>query len=257
MSQILLVNDFVSRAKIAGNMMDPVLSSEGHDVYFLPTALISHNFSLGNVASLDTNTYIKESLDARSKLNFKFDLIFIGYIANVEQKDLIVDYIKSINNEALVILDPIMGDDGSLYKGLSEEKIEIYKDMLEYADIIIPNHTEARLLGLNNYDDLIKTSKNYVITSVEEDYKSYTLGISDNLHKVYYEKLDAKYLGTGDLFDALFINQYLETSDFNLSVENTVKNMSRILSIQNENNKSGDSIVIEVILPKLKGANNA
>ncbi len=257
MSQILLINDFVSRGKIAGNMVDPVLSHAGHDVYFLPTALISHNFSLGNVAVLDTNKYIKDCLNVWKKLDFNFDLVLIGYIENIEQKNIIVDYLKSIPDEVLVILDPIMGDDGSLYPGLGDEKIQIYKEILAYADIILPNYTEASLLGLNNFDDLIENDKKYVITSIEEDNKSYTLGISDKLHRVYYEKLDAKYAGTGDLFDGLFINYYLDTCDFNLSVEKTVEDMSKILSIQNEDYKDNISIAIEAILPKIGGACHA
>ena len=257
MSQILLINDFVSRGKIAGNMVDPVLSHAGHDVYFLPTTLISHNFSLGNVAVLDTNKYIKDCLNVWKKLDFNFDLVFIGYIENIDQKDIIVDYLKSISDEVLVILDPIMGDDGSLYPGLSDEKIQIYKEILAYADIILPNHTEASLLGLDNFDDLLEGNNKYVITSIEEDNKSYILGISNKLHKVYYEKLDAKYAGTGDLFDGLFINHYLETCDFNLSIEKTVENMSKILSIQNEDFKDNISIAIEAILPKIGGAYNA
>ena len=150
-----------------------------------------------------------------------------------------------------------MGDDGSLYPGLGDEKIQIYKEILAYADIILPNHTEASLLGLDNFDDLLEGNNKYVITSIEEDNKSYILGISNKLHKVYYEKLDAKYAGTGDLFDGLFINHYLETCDFNLSIEKTVENMSKILSIQNEDFKDNISIAIEAILPKIGGTCHA
>mgnify|MGYP002713382571 CR=1 FL=1 len=257
MSEILLLNDFVSRGKIAGNMIDPVLSSKNHNVYFLPTALISHNFSLGNVAVLDTNTYIQESLSSWDKLNFKFDVIFIGFIENNEQKDLIINYIKNLSYDPLIILDPIMGDDGSIYPGLSDEKIDIYKDLFNIADIILPNHTEAKLLGINNFNDYINIDKKFVITSIEEDGSAYTLGISEKLHKVYYEKLDAKYAGTGDLFDALFINHYLQNNDFNFSIESTVDQMSKILKIQKSEFEDFDSIFIEAILSRIDGGFNA
>ena len=110
---------------------------------------------------------------------------------------------------------------------------------------------------MDNFDDLLENDKKYVITSIEEDNKSYTLGISDKLHKVFYEKLDAKYAGTGDLFDGLFIKYYLETSDFNSSIEKTVEDMSKILSIQNEDFKDNISIAIEAILPKIGGTCHA
>lgn len=257
MSEILLLNDFVSRGKIAGNMMNPVLSSYNHNVYFLPTALISHNFSLGNVAILDTNTYIKEALNAWDKLNFKFDVIFIGFIENTSQKDLITNFIKNLSYDPLVVLDPIMGDDGSLYPGLSDEKIDIYKDLLDLSHIILPNYTEARLLGIDDFKKVLNNGKKYVITSIEDSKSPYTLGISDKLHKVYYEKLDAKYAGTGDLFDALFLNHYLKFNDFNKAIEETVSDMSKILKIQNADYKDYDSIIIEAILPRIYGGFNA
>lgn len=257
MSEILLINDFVSRGKIAGNMINPILSANNHNVYFLPSALISHNFSLGNVAIHNTNTYIKECLSSWDKLDFKFDVIFIGFIENAIQKDLIVNYIRDLSYDPLVVLDPIMGDDGSIYPGLSNEKIDIYKEILQLADITLPNHTEANLLGIKDFEEVLNTGKKFVVTSIEEDGYSYTLGISDNLHKVFYEKLDAKYAGTGDLFDALFLNHFLKTNEFNQAIEDTVSDMSKILTIQNLDYKNYDSIIIEAILPRIYGGFDA
>lgn len=257
MSQILLINDFVSRGKIGGNMVDLVLSKKGHYVYFLPTALISHNFSLGNVVEIDTSKYIEECLNSWTKLNFKFDIILIGYIESAKQKDLIINYINSLSYKPLIILDPIMGDDGSLYQGVGKEKIDIYKDLLKISNIILPNHTEAKLLGLDNFEKLVNGGRNYVITSIEESDRPYTLGISDSLYKVYYEKIDVKYAGTGDLFDGFFLSYYLENNDFNLSIEKAVRDMSKILRIQKKSYKDSDSIIVEAILPEMENESNA
>lgn len=34
MSNILVINDFVSKGKMAGNMMEPVLTYKGHQTFF-------------------------------------------------------------------------------------------------------------------------------------------------------------------------------------------------------------------------------
>ena len=53
MKNILIINDFVSLGKIAGKMMENILSYKGHNTFFLPTALIANNFSYGKNAILD------------------------------------------------------------------------------------------------------------------------------------------------------------------------------------------------------------
>ncbi|MDU1864886.1 MAG: pyridoxal kinase [Anaerococcus sp.] len=251
MSNILVINDFVSKGKMAGNMMEPVLTYKGHQTFFLPTALISNDFSAGKVAILDASSYIMDCFKVWDELAFKFDLIFIGYIENNIQKNLIIDYLETRTNNPLVILDPIMGDDGSLYKGVGEEKIEIYKEILPYTDIIMPNFTEANLLSLDKHKNLIKDNKKYIITSVYDESGYYTLGVDKDLHKSYFEKLDLTYAGTGDLMDALFIIYYLENNSFNKSIDLAVDKMSEILKIQKKLIPDSNEIMIESYLSML------
>lgn len=257
MSKILLINDFVSKGKIAGNIMDACLSYKLHQCYFLPTALISHNFSLGNIAKLDTSSYIKDCLDSWDKLGFTFDIIFIGYVENKKQKDLIIDYINKIKYNPLIVLDPIMGDDGKLYKNVNNDKLEIYKDLLKIAHIIIPNSTEAKFLGLCDFDKLLATNKKYLITSLDNENKPYNLAIDKDLYKVYYNKIDLNYGGTGDLFDSLFLDYYIKTKDLKKSMEFTTEDISKILEIQKKKYGTHPSLAIESILCEIYGGKYA
>ena len=184
-------------------------------------------------------------------MGFKFDTIFVGFINNISQKDLIVEYIKSRKNNPMIILDPIMGDNGNLYKGVGEEKIAIYREIIPYADIIIPNLTEANLLGLNNYEYLKNNDKKYLITSVYDKSGYYSLGIDKNLHKSYFEKFDLNYAGTGDLMDALFLCYYLDNNDFNKSIDLAVDKMSEILILQKKTLADSNEIMIENYLTLL------
>ena len=248
MSKILVLNDFVSRGKLAGNMMEPVLSKAGHDVFFLPTALISNAFSFGNVAVHDTSEYIKKSFAVWNELGVNFDLIFIGFLENNRQKEIVLEYINKLVNKPTIMFDPIMGDDGKLYNSIDDEKIEIYKDIARIADIITPNYTEARFLGLDDFKNLMSSGKKYLITSCEDKDGSFCLGIGENLSKTYYEQLDLKFAGTGDLMDALFLVYYLRENDFDLAIDMAVAKMTEILISQHELNPDSREIIIEKFL---------
>ena len=236
--------------------MDPVFTYKGHQSFFLPTSLISNDFSCGKVAVLDTSDYMRDCFKVWDELDFNFDIIFVGFINNNSQKDLIIEYIKSRENNPMIILDPIMGDNGSLYKSVGKEKIDIYKEIIPYADILIPNLTEANFLDLDDYQHLKNDNKKYLITSVYDSSGYYSLGIDKDLHKSYFKKLDLNYAGTGDLMDALFLIYYLENNDFNKAIDLAVDKMSEILNIQKKTLPNSNEIMIESYLSLLDKEGN-
>lgn len=248
MKDILIINDFVSKGKIAGNMMATVLASRSYTTYFIPSALISNAFSFGRIASLNTNDYLEESLRVYTDIGFTFDAIFIGYIEDRAQVELIKDFIGNLPYKPLVLLDPIMGDNGKLYKGITDDKIAIYKEAMDLVDIVIANYTEAKFLGIDKFEDLVATDKKYLITSVCDNNAYYNLGISDDTYQVAFEKLDIRLAGTGDLFDALFLHYYIESSDFNKAIETSVRVIAKIIKKQKLEHPHEVDIYIESYL---------
>lgn len=249
MKKILVLNDFVSWGKIAGSQMNTILSYKSYDVFFLPTALISNMFSLKEKAILDSTDYIKNSLEAWDKLNIKFDAIFIGFILNECQKDLILNYIKSLKYEPIIFIDPIMGDSGCLYSSVDKNIIDYYKELITFATVILPNYTEARLLSGSNINDihslieeLSKNNLKLVITSVEIEDSHYIFFKDDSLEKISFEYINKSFAGTGDIFDGIFISYYLESFDFKYSVAKTNNILSNILRENINSNKSDINI---------------
>ena len=51
----------------------------------------------------------------------------------------------AIGKGLLVMTDPIMGDEGKLYNGVTEETVENMRRLIGVADVIVPNLTEAHL----------------------------------------------------------------------------------------------------------------
>lgn len=255
MKKILLLNDFVSRGKIAGHQMNAILSYKDMDVFFLPTALISNKFKLKKFDILDTGDYIKNSLQVWKELNIKFDAVFIGFIKNQEQKNIIIDFIKNLDPETLVVLDPIMGDIGSLYSGLDQSIISIYKEVMEYAHIILPNITEAGLLCDKKTDhispilDILSSKKRKVIITSAKIDSSYYIVAQENDKKTFlpFEYIDKKFAGTGDIFDGIFLANYLNGANLEKALKKTRDSLSNILN-ENIDKSDGSDIVIEKYL---------
>lgn len=247
MKNVLILNDFVSKGKIAARLMAPVLSYMDCEVFLLPTAMIANNFSLGGNAFFNIDPFIKESLENWTKLNIKFDLIFIGYIEDKTQKEMIKDFIKNLHYKTTIVFDPIMGDDGVLYQGLDESKIANYKDLLDVADIIIPNETEAKFLDLD-IKNLTAKGKKIIITSASDGEKPCVTYYDGQKSTLAYQRLDLKVGGTGDLFDGLFIGYFLKNIEIKKAIEKTTQDIGKILLANEKENPGASEINIEKFL---------
>ena len=60
---ILIINDMPGYGKVALAAMLPILSHMGHNIYNLPTALVSNTLDYGKFTILDTTDYMKKSID--------------------------------------------------------------------------------------------------------------------------------------------------------------------------------------------------
>ena len=144
---ILIINDMCGYGKVALAAMLPVLSNLGHSVYNLPTALVSNTLDYGTFTILDTTDYMVKAIAAWKELGFQFDCITTGFLASAAQVGIIRDFIAGQKKEGLLVMtDPIMGDDGKLYNGVTEETVENMRHLIGVADVIVPNLTEAQFL---------------------------------------------------------------------------------------------------------------
>ncbi len=252
MKNVLVLNDFVSKGKIAGRLMASVLSYMDCEVFLLPTAMIANNFSLGGNAFYNIDEFVKESLINWQNLGIKFDLIFIGYIEDRDQKDMIKDFINKLDYDPIIVFDPIMGDDGSLYPGLDDSKVANYKDLLDIADIIIPNETEAKFLNIDR-NQILSNKQKLIITSAVKEDKSVVLLYDEDLIHIPYDKQDLKVGGTGDLFDGLFIGYLLKNHDIKTAIDKTCKDIIKIILANDRDYPGAEEINIEKYLTLIEG----
>lgn len=227
---ILLINDLPGVGKVALSAMMPIVSSLGFRVHNLPTAIVSNTLDYGLFEIMDMTEYMEKTIDIWNKLNFKFDCICTGFINSDPQVELIEKIINdNKENSPIVMVDPIMGDDGKLYLGLSENVVNNMRKMCSMADIVTPNLTEASFIlydemrdeslnkkQIKEYIDEFRKigSKSVIITSVKhkEDNNYYIEGYShfeDEYFSIPYDYINVRFPGTGDVFSAVLITKFL------------------------------------------------
>lgn len=275
----LLINDMPSYGKVALSAMIPVLTKKDIDVHGLPTAIISNPLNYGKYEILDTTQYMQNTLKVWTSLDFKFDAICTGFIANDSQVDIILDYVNycknTYNKPPIVMTDPIMGDMGRLYNGVDSSGVKRMKKLCSISDIIVPNLTEAVYLtnfqekypneeaynGLTkkDYEEIIiklkaMGAKSIIITSAKINGSECVIGydnILNNSFIISYELINKRLGGTGDIFSAILISDLLNNKSLMEAADNAVKTLSQLIMLNTDKEKNDNWIEIEKFIDKL------
>jgi pyridoxine kinase len=82
----------------------------------------------------------------------QFDAVLVGYLSDPEQAEAVAQILEAF--PCPMILDPVMGDHGKLYQGITQSHVEAMQDLSCLANVLLPNVTEAALLtGLPYRED--------------------------------------------------------------------------------------------------------
>jgi len=258
LKQILLINDVVGHSHVGMVAMLPILTYMGHTTYNLPTALVSNTLNYGKFNILDTTEYMRGTLPVWKKLNFRFDAICTGLMFSEEQATLVSGYCNQMRHEGTtVFVDPIMGDGGALYNGISAKQVGLMRDMVGMADLTFPNLTEACLLAGRDYSDdmtldeanslldsIIELgAKSAIITSAHVDGRSCVVGHRSSVEiagirqehsdgayfKIDYEEIPALFHGTGDIFSAVLIGELMNGNNLKNSTQKAMNVVSQLI----------------------------
>lgn len=229
--QVLVINDLPGAAKVAGMSNLPILEAAQFEVALLPTLILStHTLGYPGLVKHYLNESFDEILDHWYDLNIQFKGCLTGYFADSKQITTTINYLEKIDYSMPVIIDPIMADFGQLYAGFSEDFPEKFRKLVKYADVIVPNLTEACLitgypysddLGPEDYLKLAQKlvdlgAKNVVLTGVYQDiekrdeeigYYIYTQAGESHYH--LHKKEDTWFKGVGDITVSLLTAYYL------------------------------------------------
>lgn len=275
MKRIITLQDITCVGKCALTVALPVISAFGIEACPLPTALLSNHTAFDSFKFFDLHQNMQEIIPELKNQGFKFDGIYSAYLGSKEQVDTVCDFIDKFKEEnTLVLVDPVMGDNGKLYAGFDNDFPKEMQKLCKKADIIVPNVTEASFLL--NKSKLYYSDANWlklqmerlcelgpkicVITGVELNGKVGS-ALYDKTTGEFYcylkDKIDRTFHGTGDLFaSTLFsalVKGYNNKTALKLAVEFTYSAMQATV-----NNKDACwyGVDFESVLPKLISMQN-
>lgn len=232
----------------------PTISNMGIQVCSLPTAVLStHTGGLGDFIIEDLSSFVIKTLKHYRDLKIDFSCIYTGFLSSEKQFDYCLEYFNQYNNSFLVV-DPVMGDNGKIYKTYTESMKNRMKDLVIRADLITPNITEASILLNKKYPknllekneikkwllELTDLGPRYaIITGIKIENGKIGNFAYDKFKKKYFESysdyFDISYPGTGDIFTSIIVASMLNQNDINYSLKIATKFLEIVIKDTYEN----------------------
>lgn len=239
--RVAAIHDLSGFGKCSLTVALPILSAAGIETSALPTAILStHTGGLSGYTYRDLTDDMRPIMQHWKSLNIPFDAVYTGFLGSFEQLDIIKEFFDTFkDNDNLILVDPVMGDNGELYTIFTRQFAAGMRSVCEKADIIVPNLTEAALLLDEPFypgpythayveSTLKKLSmlgpKKVVLTGVY--FKEDELGAAtydrttDTIDYVFTQKIPGYYHGTGDVFASALLAALL--NDFSLIESATI-----------------------------------
>lgn len=241
--RVLAIHDLCSFGRCSLTMAMPVISAMGVQVCPFPTAWFSNNLTYGKFSFKDFTTDMTGFMDRWQGLNFTYDAIYSGFLADARQVAVVNDAIERFAGEkTLVVVDPAMGDDGKLYPVFDASIAATMRSLVANASVITPNYTEACLLLDRPLEDPAAAplpdeaalramcrelaeigAQRIVITSVPAGPELIKVACFDKTTGAYKEycvkRLPLATCGTGDLFTSVVTGALLQGLTLESAVE--------------------------------------
>ncbi len=258
--RVAAIHDISCIGRSSMQVIWPVLSKFGHQLCPLPTALLSAHTAIEGYTFLDLSDEMDKISGHWEELRLNFDAIYSGFLGSDEQIVKVLNFINTFSEiseldghkRPLVLVDPVMGDEGKIYKTYTKTMCDGVRVLCKHADVITPNLTEAYILLRRPYnpdpdlaeqreltDSLLRLGKKpkraVVITGIHnrrQDTVGAVFAIKDKEETTYGSSFasyyDCFYPGTGDLFASILLGKLLKGDGFYESVKAAVHFISDV-----------------------------
>lgn len=145
--RVLAIHDLCCVGKCSLTVAVPVLSAAGLEACAMPTAMFSAHTAFPSFTFRDLTEDLLPMAEEVKKQGIGFDAIYTGYLGTAAQTQTVEKIIDLFKTEkTCVLVDPVMGDGGSLYRNLTKDFPIGMLRLSGKAAVITPNVTEAALL---------------------------------------------------------------------------------------------------------------
>ena len=271
--KLAAIHDLSGIGRVSLTSVIPILSSMGIQVCPLPTAVLSSHTQYSDFYKVDLTEHLHPFINHWKTLGLEFDAIYSGYLASAAQVEIVEHIIDTFHKKGImVVVDPVMGDNGATYASFGIDLVKEMQRLIEKADIITPNLTEAALLLNEKYSENIDldTLKNWlqrlsekgpstvIITSVPEMPRNKTTSViayeskTQRFWKVSCHYLPANYPGTGDSFTSALTGSLLQGDSLPIALDRAVQFISYgVRATFGHNYDTREGIMLERILKTL------
>lgn len=143
-----VINDLSCFGRCSLTVTLPILSAMGIQCCPVPTAIFTNHTGYPSYAWTDYTEHLDDFICEWKKLGLCFNAIATGFLGSARQLDFVRRFLEAFKDEnTLVAVDPVMGDDGKLYATYDTELAAAMRHLLDVADILTPNLTEACVLA--------------------------------------------------------------------------------------------------------------
>lgn len=145
--KIAMINDMAGYGRCALTAAIPVVSALKVQCCPVVTSVLSNHAGYPSCFFDDYTERMEPYIEEWKKLGFQFDGIMSGFLGSPQQVEIITDFIRYFKGDhTKLLVDPVLGDHGVLYRICSEELCDGMRELIQYADVITPNLTEGCIL---------------------------------------------------------------------------------------------------------------
>lgn len=273
--KVAAIHDLSGFGRASLTVVIPVLSTMGFQVCPLPTAVLStHTGGFRDYTYLDLTAEMPEIINHWKNLGIEFDCIYSGFLGSEKQVEIVINFIKDFKKDKqLIVVDPVLGDEGKLYGPINTGLIREMKKLAASAYLITPNFTElAFLLDRKIKNDItVNEIKEWLAEAADEGSeliiatsiplrgkeKQNTVIAYDRAENKYWKTesthIPVMYPGTGDIFASVICGALMQGDSIPAAIERAVKFVS--LGVQASfgyNFPDREGILLEKVLPVLR-----
>ena len=233
--KIALINDITGFGRCSVAVELPVISMMKVQCCVIPTAILSNHTGFNSFFFDDYTPKMESYIEQWKNLNLAFNGICSGFLGSQSQISIVSDFIRDFSDkDTVVIVDPVMGDNGRKYSTYTDEMCDMMKQLAGQAHILTPNLTEACILTDTEYtekwhekDIIILGEKllslgpeKIVITGIQQGslIANYCCTENDKGRFIKVEKTGQQRSGTGDIFTSIIAADAVNGIDFYSSV---------------------------------------
>jgi len=271
--RIAAIHDISCFGRCSLTVALPIISAAGIEVSVIPTALLStHTGGIAGYTYRDLSDDMLAIMNHWQSLHLQFDAVYTGFLGSTKQLDIVSKIFDLFATQGqLIIVDPVMADNGLLYKSFPDTFPQGMRKLCQKADIIIPNITEAVFLLGEPYqkgpytelyiDQVLKRlaalgPKQIVITGVHFNDKTIGAASYDAASKkveyAFSKLVEGYYPGTGDVFGSVLVGSLLNGCELSKAVRNAVDfTAASIMRTNTAGNDRRFGVHFEAELPKL------